>query len=127
MEGKEFERGETLIVVHGHDGIVMAFDGGVEDGVAGHRHDTSRPSARSRSDGRGDEPDFFVAQVTFLAGVRVEAADTDPSAGRPKSRQAATESRTASSIFAGVMAPATSRRGRCVVTRVTRSQRCRSS
>ena len=66
IEGKEFEGDETLIVVHGDNEIITAFDGGVKNGVAGEWTVGIDAKFLGVLDCGGNDTRFFVAELAVL-------------------------------------------------------------
>ena len=80
-ERRRLERGQPLVVIHGDDRVVSARDVGDEDRVRrdGPRDvDTGGPR---RVDGGRDDLDLLPAEMSALAGVRVEPAHGDARRG----------------------------------------------
>lgn len=71
----EFDRDETLIVIHGDDNIEFATAGTEENGVGGVW--TGGIKMLGGTDGWDDDVVFFGAEGAGFAGVRVESAHCD--------------------------------------------------
>eukprot|EP00825_Cyclidium_porcatum_P024628 TRINITY_DN27010_c0_g1_i1.p2 TRINITY_DN27010_c0_g1~~TRINITY_DN27010_c0_g1_i1.p2 ORF type:complete len:246 (-),score=5.17 TRINITY_DN27010_c0_g1_i1:175-912(-) len=84
VEREQLDRDQSLVVIHGQDGIKLAVQGTQEDGVGGERTMGVNTLFAGHDHGRLDDAGFLVAELAVLRGVRVHTADRDAGLGNVK-------------------------------------------
>ena len=79
VEGEEFERDQSLVVIHAEDAVEFPGHGAMENGVRRVRAGEVT-LAGELFDGGGDEVFFLLAELSVFAGVGIESGYRD--AGR---------------------------------------------
>ena len=80
-EGRVFQHGQALVVVHGQHAIGVGQVFVLEQGVGRVRSARIDAARLRRGDCRGDHIDFFASQVTALARMRIQAGHQDARRG----------------------------------------------
>ena len=81
-EARRLQHGQSLVVIHRDDRVVVADVLGHEERVGGQRAGDAAPAVGARvGDRRRDDVDFLAAQVAAFAGVRIEPAHGDARRG----------------------------------------------
>lgn len=82
VEIEEFERDESLVVIHGDDGVEVTAGGVAEHGIGHGGAGEDRIGRGVQTfDGRLDEARFLIAEGSVFAGVGIEAGNGDARPG----------------------------------------------